>query len=57
MGKHAEEAKQCTTSRQVLLENRSMDTWVIGQRYRVYADVFGLYNGIPRLIGRYTYSP
>ncbi len=46
-----------TTSRQVLLENRSMDTWVIGQRYRVYADVFGLYNGIPRLIGRYTYSP
>ena len=44
------------SSRQVLLENRSTDTWVVGTRYRVYADVFGLYNGIPRMVGRYTYQ-
>ncbi len=42
-------------SRQVLLENYSSDTWVVGESYRVYADVYGLYNGIPRLNGRYTY--
>ena len=46
-----------SSSRQVLLENRSTDTWVVGQSYRVYADVYGLYNGIPRLVGRYTYDP
>ena len=45
------------TSRQVLLENRSTDTWVVGQRYRVYADVCGLYDSMPRLVGRYTYAP
>ncbi len=46
-----------TSSRQVLLENRSTDTWSVGESYRVYADVYGLYNGIPRLVGRYTYEP
>ena len=46
-----------TSSREVLLENRSTDTWKVGERYRVYADVFGLYSGIPRLVGRYTYEP
>lgn len=45
------------TSRKALLENQSTDTWVVGQRYRIYADVYGLYNGMPRLIGRYTYPP
>ena len=45
------------TSRKALLENQSTDTWVVGQRYRIYADVYGLYNGMPRLIGRYTYAP
>lgn len=43
--------------RLVLLENMSGDTWVVGQRYRVYADAFGIYDGKPRLIGRYTYAP
>ena len=45
------------SSRTALLENQSTDTWVIGQRYRIYADVYGLYNGMPRLVGRYTYAP
>ncbi len=51
------ETGDASSSRQVLLENRSTDTWVVGQSYRVYADVYGLYNGIPRLVGRYTYDP
>lgn len=42
----------------VMLENRSRgDPWVLGQQYRVYADVSGVYNNIPRLVGRYTYAP
>ena len=40
----------------VMLQNESSTTWVVGQRYRVYADVSGMYNTMPRLIGRYTYS-
>ena len=41
----------------VLLENLSNDEYVPGQRYRVYGDAYGIYNGIPRLVGRYTYPP
>ena len=41
----------------VMLENLSSDTWEAGQRYRVYGDAYGVYNGMPRLIGRYTYPP
>ena len=44
----------------VLLENRSTNygsPWEIGKKYRVFADVSGIYNVMPRLIGRYTYSP
>ena len=51
------ETGDASSSRQVLLENRSTDTWEVGEKYRVYADVYGLYNGIPRLVGRYTYPP
>lgn len=43
--------------RLVLLENMSSDTWVVGERYRVYADAYGIYDGKPRLVGRYTYEP
>lgn len=43
--------------RSVLIENLSNDTWVVGQKYRIFADAYGLYNGMPRLIGRYTYAP
>ena len=44
-------------SRTVLLENMSNDEYVVGKRYRVYGDAYGLYNGMPRLMGRYTYPP
>ncbi|MBR6809693.1 MAG: zinc finger Ran-binding domain-containing family 2 protein [Clostridia bacterium] len=44
-------------SRTVLLENLSNDKYEVGKRYRVYGDAYGLYNGMPRLIGRYTYPP
>ena len=44
------------SSRQVLLENKSSDTWYVGDSLRVYADAFGAYGGKPWLIGRYTYS-
>ena len=44
-------------SRTVLLENLSNDTYVLGERYRVFGDAYGMYNGIPRLVGRYTYPP
>ncbi len=50
------EIGDANSSRQVLLENRSTDTWQIGERYRVYADVYGLYNGMPRFVARYTYQ-
>lgn len=43
--------------RLVLLENMSGETWVVGERYRVYADAYGIYDGKPRLVARYTYDP
>ena len=43
--------------RTVLIENLSTDTWKVGQRYRIFADAYGVYNGMPRLVGRYTYPP
>ena len=44
------------SSRAVLLENRSTDTWKVGDSLSVYGDAFGSYNGMPRLVGRYTYT-
>ena len=44
-------------SKTVLLENLSNDDYVVGQRFRVYGDAYGVYNGMPRLVGRYTYPP
>lgn len=44
------------SERLVLLENMTRDTWEIGQRYRIYADAFGVYDGKPRLVARYTYE-
>ena len=43
-------------SREVLLENKSTDTWEVGDVLRVYGDAFGSYDGKPWLVGRYTYS-
>lgn len=45
-----------TPGRTVLVENQSTDNWKVGQRMRVFADAYGLYNGMPRLIARYTYQ-
>ena len=45
------------SERLVLLENMSRDTWEVGKRYRVYADAYGIYDGKPRLVARYTYAP
>ena len=45
------------SERLVMLENMSSETWTVGQSYRVYADAYGVYNGMPRLVGRYTYPP
>ncbi len=42
-------------ARQVMLENMSSIDWAVGEHYHVYADAYGLYNAIPRLVGRYTY--
>ena len=44
------------SERLVLLENMSGETWEVGGRYRVYADAYGIYDGKPRLVGRYTYG-
>lgn len=41
----------------VMVENQSRTEWKLGERYRIFGDVFGTYGGIPRLIARYTYSP
>ena len=45
------------SERLVMLENMSTDTWEVGERYRVYADAYGVYDGKPRLVARYTYAP
>ena len=41
----------------VMVENQTKTTWELGKRYRIYGDAYGMYNGIPRLIARYTYPP
>jgi len=44
-----------TFEKLVLLENSSKTTWEVGQKYRIYGDVYGLYDAMPRLTVRYTY--
>lgn len=41
--------------KEVMLENSSKTTWTIGTRYRIYGDVYGMYDTMPRLTVRYTY--
>ena len=43
--------------RMVMVENQTKTEWVIGERYRLYGDAYGMYGSIPRLIARYTYKP
>ncbi len=45
------------SERLVMVENQTKTQWELGQRYRLYADAFGIYGNIPRLIARYTYKP
>jgi hypothetical protein len=43
----------------VLVENQSKTDWVIGQKYTIYAEAYGIYginNPMPRLLGRFTYK-
>ena len=42
-------------SQPVLLQNATQTVWKKGVYYRIYADVYGTYNGMPWLIARYTY--
>ena len=41
----------------VLLENNTRDTWKIGEKKRIYADAYGMYDNMPRLQARFTYDP
>ena len=41
--------------KEVMLENSSKTTWTVGTRYRIYGDVYGMYDTMPRLTVRYTY--
>lgn len=40
----------------VLLENSTKTTWEVGTYYRVFGDAYGLYDTMPRITGRYTYT-
>ncbi len=40
----------------VMLENSTRTTWEAGNSYRIYADAFGMYDAMPRLVARYTYK-
>ena len=44
-----------TFEKLVMIENSSKTTWEVGQRYKIYGDVYGLYDNMPRLTVRYTY--
>ncbi len=39
----------------VFLRNYTYHTWSVGERYEVYGDAYGLYNGMPWLNVRYGY--
>lgn len=45
------------SERLVMVENQTKTTWELGTRYRLYADAYGIYGNMPRLIARYTYKP
>ncbi|MDD5898007.1 MAG: hypothetical protein PUE14_05895 [Clostridia bacterium] len=40
----------------IYVENSSRTTWEAGKYYRLYADAYGMYDSIPWLITRYTYT-
>lgn len=40
----------------VMLQNSTQTTWQLGESYRIFADVSGVYGSMPKLTARYTYS-
>ncbi len=44
-----------TLEKLVMIENSSKTTWSVGTRYKIFGDVYGLYDNMPRLTVRYTY--
>ena len=40
---------------QNLLRNYTYDNWIVGKRYKIFGDAYGIYNGAPWLNGRYSY--
>lgn len=40
----------------VYIENQSKTTWEVGRKYRIYGDVYGMYDSKPWLVVRYTYT-
>ena len=43
-------------SQPVLVENYTKTKWEVGKYYRLYADAYSTYNGMPYLNARYTYT-
>ena len=43
-------------SQPVLVENHTKTKWEVGKYYRLYADAFSTYSGMPYLMVRYTYT-
>ena len=43
-------------SQPVLVENYTKTKWKVGEYYRIYGDAYGLYNNMPWLAARYTYT-
>jgi len=43
-------------SQPVLVENFTKRTLQVGSWYRIYGDVYGSYNSMPWICGRYTYT-
>ncbi len=41
---------------EVMLENSTRTTWEVGTTYKIFADAFGMYEVMPRLVARYTYD-
>ena len=41
----------------IYVENQTKTVWEVGEDYRLYADVYGMYSQVPWLVARYTYSP
>lgn len=40
----------------VMLQNETSTTWTLGEKYRVFADVTGVYGTMPKMMARYTYA-